>query len=249
MHTVPRAKGAVYLSPLRLEVIRLTEERNPSFDGPSLLKVTSKIEWEPRLVPIEFTQESKEIDAVDERGEALGVLDTMNVRPPIATTQAQVAIRFKAPQRSVEKIASLKGKLHCSVLGKPETFEFAKLSEAAAYLPLVQKKQSVSVTLDKVAKNNDLWEVGIRLHFDDVSADSNLVNGWIMQNEAYLIGPDGKRIDNAGFHHTQTDNEFGVVYQFELPASGVDGCTFVYKTFSGVRSLSFDYELKDLTLP
>ena len=113
----------------------------------------------------------------------------------------------------------------------------------------MQKKRSASVTLDKVAKNNELWEIGIRLGFDDAPRDSAIIDGRMMQNEAYLIGPDGKRIDNAGFHHVQAHNEFGVVYQFELPASGVDGCTFVYKTFSGVRQLSFDYELKDLPLP
>ena len=135
------------------------------------------------------------------------------------------------------------------VAGQPETFEFAKLSEAVGYLPLVQKNRSTGVTLDKVAKNNDLWEVGIRVGFDDVPKDSALVNGWIMQNEAYMIGADGKRVDNAGFHHVQTNDEFGIVYQFELPASGIDGYTFVYKTFSGVRQLSFDYELKDLLLP
>src|SRR5262249_36309037 len=110
-------------------------------------------------------------------------------------------------------------------------------------------KDAVTVFLDQVRKNNDLWEVVTRVRFNDAGKSLQPHRNWILQNETYLLGPDHNRVENAGFHYTmQTNSELGIVYQFELPAT-VEGYTFVYKTPSSIHVLPVTYEFKNLPLP
>jgi hypothetical protein len=90
----------------------------------------------------------------------------------------------------------------------------------------------------------------VRVRFDGAEAVSGSNRGWMLHDEAYIVGPDGKTIEKAGSDITQrTDNELGLDYQFELPETGLEGCTFVYKTASSIRTVPVPYEIKNLSLP
>jgi hypothetical protein len=108
---------------------------------------------------------------------------------------------------------------------------------------------AAKVTLEEVRKNGDTWELAVHVGFDDAGDALDSHRNWILQNPAYLEGPDGKPIPYDSMETTERDkNGIGLSYQFalkELPASGA----FVYKTPAMIVTKDFGYELKDIRLP
>jgi hypothetical protein len=206
------------------------------------------------LAPVMIEQPLAQLQAVDDQGQTLqfdGTEATLEAAIDGGGTGVELLFPFVPPPRTVRAISSLKGTLDVSLPGKVEAFEFNKLTQAAqpGFKPWEQNKEAVTVCLDQVRKNNDLWEVVTRVRFDDATGSLEPHRNWILQNEAYLIGPDQNRVENAGFHNNlQTNTELGIVYQFELSA-GVEGYTFVYKTPTSIHVLPVTYELKNLPLP
>ena len=98
------------------------------------------------------------------------------------------------------------------VPGKIETFRFSDLLAAKN----VEKRiAGVTVTLEQVRKNNDLWEVRIRVRFDDAGNSLESYRGWILQNDAYLEDPDGKTVPYDNQESRDRDkNEIGLAYLF-----------------------------------
>ena len=250
----PRTSRAAYTGPLRLEATKISAERHSASKKPGTLKVDLEVAWEPRLSPIAFSQSLKDLEAVDDEGQKLkiDVQDASLEAPaPGGGTAIEMLLPFVPPPRSAKAIASLKGTLTALLPGKVESFEFDQLDVAAKpqFQPLPQKKSGATVTLEQVRKNNEVWEVVIRLKFDDAANALESHRGWALENEAYLIGPDKKKIENAGYHSTlRTENELGMAYQFELPG-GIEGYTLVYKSPSSIHVLQLPYELKNLPLP
>ncbi len=233
---------------------RLVGERRPGIEPGGTLKVNLEIDWEPRLEPITFLQPTKLLHAVDDQGRELHfeVADAAIEAPVQGGTGVDLLLPFTAPPRDASSIALIKGTLTALVSGKVEDFEFDKLADAAkpGFKPLELKKDAAHVVLEQVRKNNDIWEVLVRVRFDAAASSMESHRGWIMQNEAFVVGPDKKPIEKAGsFISMRTDKEMGIGYQFELPETGLDGCTFVYKSASSIRTLEVPYELKNLPLP
>jgi hypothetical protein len=107
----------------------------------------------------------------------------------------------------------------------------------------------VSVVVDQVRKNNEVWEVRMRVVFDKAAGALESHLGWIFNNEAYLENPAGEQVQYATLETTrQTENEVGVAYLFDVP-EGLKGHTFVYKTPVAIVNMPVEYELKDLELP
>jgi hypothetical protein len=232
----------------------LVAERRPAMVPDGTLKVNLEIAWEPRLAPITFLQTMKDVHAVDDQGRELhfDVSDAALEAPVEGGTGVDLLLPFVAPPRNANAIASIKGTLTAIIPGKIETFDFDKLADAAkpGFKPLEKKKDAAHVVLEKVRKNNEIWEVLVRVRFDGAEAVSGSNRGWMLHDEAYIVGPDGKTIEKAGSDITQrTDNELGLDYQFELPETGLEGCTFVYKTASSIRTVPVPYEIKNLSLP
>lgn len=254
---LPRRDRGAYSGPLRIEATRLVSERHPGTSDSAALAVSLEIAWEPRLKPISFEQPLAQIQAVDDQGEELFVERpaqreerSLQVSATGGGTAVEMMIPFSAPPRSSAKIASLKGTLTALIAGKTEAFKFEKLSDAAkaGFKPLPQRIADATVVLDGVRKNNDIWEVAIRVRYATGGKTLAGNRGWMLQNDAYLTGADGQRIDKAGSHSSAVgEDEFGVSYQFDVP--DVDGCTFVYKTPSSIQSVPLEYELKNLPLP
>ncbi len=251
---LPRTDRAVYSGPLRLEVDRIVADRQPASKRQGSLKVNLAIAWEPRLAPVMVEQPLEKIQALDDQGKPLEFAaneGTLETAVDSGGTGVQLLFPFALPPRSVAAISSLKGALNISLPGRLEAFEFNNLAAATqpGFKPWEQRKDAVTVSLDQVRKNNDLWEVVTRIRFGSAADPPQPNHNWILQNEAYLEGPDHRRVENAGFHNSmQTNTELGIVYQFELP-TGVEGYTFVYKTPTSMHVLPVTYELKNLQLP
>ena len=248
---LPRLESATsYAGAFRLEATELLARRNLRNPQDHRLQLQLEVSWEPRLDPITIQQDLSQMSAVDEQGKAIaiegaeGVLEASIVPGELTT---ELLVPFALPNRDVKKIASLKGKLLAMVPGRVETFRFANLTQRN----VEQRKAGVTVVLDQVRKNNDVWEVRVLVRFDKASGALESHRGWIFNNEAYLetAGAEPKRINFDGFETTrQTDEEVGMAYVFDLE-KGPQGLTFVYKTPSVVTVLPVEYEMKNLELP
>jgi len=245
---LPRSGRATYSGPLRLEPLSITGSRRLRDPQGDSLQLTLEVAWEPRLKPISLKQKMADLAAVDENGNPLAVDDRRAEREAATGDAAAVELilPLKLPPREVKRIASFKGTLTAIVPGKIETFRFDDLVDARN----VEKRiAGVTVTLQQVRRNNQSWEVRVRVRFDEAGEALASHRGWIFNNEAYLEGPDDKPIPYDSLETTvQKKNEVGVAYLFRLDGPPADH-QFVYKTPGVILATGFDYEIKDVKLP
>lgn len=243
-----RAGHACCVGPFRIEPVAIVARRNLR-TGDGLLVLSVETLWEPRLRIIGLGQRLANIAATDEKGQPLSVANTeaqLEIPAGGNTSAVKIDLPFKLPSRNIHRIATLKSKLDAMIPGRVETFRFDKLATAK---DVERRVAGVTVTLEHVEKNNDVWEVRIRVRFDDAGDALASHRTWMFTNPAFLEGPDGKPIAYDTYETTrQEKNELGIAYIFS-PDQPLDTLTFVYKTPSTIVNTSFDYELKDIELP
>jgi hypothetical protein len=213
------------------------------------------VAWEPRLMPIALRQPLDAVEARGNDGRRIGVLNKQTeteVTTAPNSTAAELELPFQLPPRSMDKIASLKGKLVALVAGPVEKFEFAELpteSRDRQPTPVEQRRGAAVVTLDEARHTNDAWEIDVRVRFDKPLNALESHRTWIITNPAYLLGPGRERIDPAGYEQTrQSSDEVGMKYVFHV--KGADRrLTFVYETPNSFLEVPVEYELHDLPLP
>jgi hypothetical protein len=239
---------AVYSEAFRFEAVRIESRRNlrdPAADG---TRVTLAVSWEPRLDIVSLRQPLDRVVAVGSDGRTLqlGRTGALNVPVDGGLSSVELGIPLARPDRSVDKIVNLKGELTALIPGAVEVFEFSELGDARG----VRKRVAgATVTLERWRKNVDVYEARLRVRFDNAGGALESYRGWIYRNEAYLVGPDGKRIEHVGNHPTHQDaNEIGLSVLFDLP-QGPDGCRLVYTTPAVVLRVHLPYELTDIPLP
>jgi hypothetical protein len=245
----PRSGRAFYSGPFRFEATGLTAERNLRVPELEALNVDVEVAWEPRVKPISLRQALEAVKAVDENGAALAVGDASSALETAAgddSTAVKLTIPFKLPARPTRQIAELKSTLQAILPGKVETFRFGDLATAK---DVEKRVAGVAVTLEGIRKNNDLWQVRMRVTFDEAGEALATHRGWVFKNDAFLEDAAGKRHEYDVFETTrQSSNEIGIAYGFVLDKAP-DDMTFVYKTPGVLIATGFDYELKNLELP
>jgi hypothetical protein len=153
---------------------------------------------------------------------------------------------FELPERGVGRIASLKGTIVTTLPGRVATFSFDKLGTAKN---VEQRQAGVTVTLEQVRKNGDLYQVRIGVVFDQAANALESHRGWILENPAYVIDAKGNRLEHFGIERTREgENEIGLSYVFDLP-EGPERCKFFYETPAAIIRSEIPYELKDIELP
>ncbi len=245
---VSRAAAACYSGPFRFEPVFIEARRDLRNPDSRSLRLTLEVAWEPRLSPIGLKQKAADLKAVDEQGKPLHFDDdTAELEVPVeGVSSVRLPLALTLPSRDVKRIASLKGTLTAMLPGKTETFVFDKLTDAKK----VEKRVAgVTVTLVQARKNNAVWQVFVRVRFDQPGDALQSHRGWILNNEAYLEDPAGKRIDHAGYETAgQAENTVGMAYMFVLDGT-LKGHKFVYKTPGLIVATGYDYEIKDIELP
>jgi hypothetical protein len=240
---------ARYSGPFRIEVTEIQAQRNLRQPDQTSLKLQLEVAWEPRLRPIVVSQPAGSLKAATDQGGALTISQpaaVLDVEVPRGTQAAEIVLPFNLPPRNVTKITSLQGKLLVLVPGRQVKFRFDNITKAAGQ---TQRRGGVQVTLDDVRKNNEIWEVHMRLTLDDDKGALESHRDWVFQNVAYLVGKDDQPIDSAGLETTrQTPNEVGVAYLYDV-ADGIEGLSWVYETPASIVEMPVEYELKDIELP
>ena len=245
----PRYGRVSYSGPFRIELLEIQAQRNLRQPTRNSLKLQLEVAWEPRLRPIALSQPVADVEAATDAGEQLAVAQpeaVLDVEVPVGTQAAEIILPFELPPRDTKRISTLRGKLRALVPGRQVKFQFDDLTNAAVK---TQRRGGVQVTVDNVRKNNEVWEIHMRLALDEDNDALQSHRGWVFQNLSYLVGGDGDPIDNAGFETTrQTRNEVGIAYLFDL-ADGIEGLTWVYETPAAIVEVPVEYVLKDIALP
>ncbi len=244
-----RTAHPCYAGPFRLEITEVSLVRNLRTPNTSGMQLRLEVLWEPRLCPITVAQHLADISATDNQGRNVAV------RVPDATVSAvtepsvggvELVLPMELPQRSAQSLASVQGQLAVLIPGRAATFEFKNLAAAAN---VSQRKAGVVVTFEKLIKNVDVSEVRVRIRFDDASQSLQSHLGWIYRNEAYLRGPDGKQLKQAGVQLIRKEaNEVTLAYLFALDKPP-QGYTFVYRTPILIVETKIPYKLKQIPLP
>lgn len=255
LHLVPRPTlvaqrvgRAAYCGPLRIEPVAVVARRDLREALGNSLQLTLEVAWEPRLRPIAFKQRLADVAAADQQGRPLEVLDPAAVleAPALNMPQLELTIPWKLPPRDAAAIATLRGRLLAIVPGRQQTFRFDNLLLARN---LEQRAAGVSVVLERVVQNGRLWQVRIRVKFDEAGEALESHRGWILENEAYLEDAAGKTFSYDALETTQqTAESIGLAYGFVLDEPP-ETLRFVYQTPGAIIRASLEYRLEDIPLP
>lgn len=247
---LPRFGRAAYEGPFRFEptvISAVRDLRNPTTN--SSLRIRLESSWEPRLNPIVLSLPLNRVLAVDDQRR---VLVTSNSKASLKalvqplTSNVEFDIPFQAPDRSARRITSLQGVITAVIPGRVETFRFRDLKKTDH---ASQHRAGVTVTYEQLRKNDDVYEVRIRIRFDNATDILASHQGWFYRNDAFVLDSQGQRIEQAGLQLTsRKEDEVGIAYlfAFEKPISEY---TFVYKTPSLILRKEISFELKNISLP
>jgi len=246
---VARTGRAAYGGIFRIEPVRIDSVRDLRHPAVSGLRLAVQIAWEPRVAPISLAQPLAELRAFDENGDSIevdGAPRTIEAGVVGGASAVEMRLPFELPERGVGRIASLKGTIVTTLPGRVATFSFDKLGTAKN---VEQRQAGVTVTLEQVRKNGDLYQVRIGVVFDQAANALESHRGWILENPAYVIDAKGNRLEHFGIERTREgENEIGLSYVFDLP-DGPEQCKFFYETPAAIIRSEIPYELKDIELP
>ncbi|PQO37094.1 hypothetical protein C5Y96_08015 [Blastopirellula marina] len=208
-----------------------------------------QVAWEPRVEPIVIKLPLDQLKIEDENGKSLiadeqmGSLDTEVLQ---GVSAVDIQLPLSGVKRDSQKIAKLKGDMVALMPGRIETFTFDKLETARN---VKDTRGTIEVVLEAFRRNGDIWEASILLRLLNEQGALESHRGWVYNNEAYLQGPDGERIDIAGFEETYRDvDTVGMSYKFVLERE-VGDFQFVYRSPASIISLPVSFELTDIPLP
>lgn len=244
-----RYGSAAYGGPFRMEVLEVQSQQNLRQPDEKSLKLQLEVAWEPRLQPIAVSQPAIDVSAtVDEAKILLGLYPdaVFSAEIPHGAQSTDLVLPFELPPRGVTKIASLKGKLRAVLPTKQVKFEFADLEHAAGKS---QKQEDIELVIDSVKKNNEIWELHMRLRLDETSHALETYRSWAFENASYLVDAKGEKFENAGLENTsQSEHEISVAYFFDV-TEGLKDMKWVYETPAAIVEVPIEYELKDIELP
>ena len=248
--TVSRVGLAAYAGPFRIEAVNVVAQLGLRSIKRQSASIELEIAWEPRLRPIALSQPIESLEVVADDGSKIALASpqaSLDVEVQPGTHATELNIPLVLPPRSVSTIATFKGELSALVPGRSVEFRFDDLEAAKG----VEKQQGgVKVVLDGVRKNQELWEIHMRLKVESEEAGLESHRGWVFQNTTYLLNKNDEIVDHAGFETTlQSEREVGLAYFFELPDDDLSQYTWVYQTPAAIVRVPVKYELKDIPLP
>jgi hypothetical protein len=258
--TLPRQATAqaghvYYANAFRIEVVQVVANRNLRATGRDGLRIDLEIVWEPRLRPIHLSQPAALLRVVDQDGTPLAVANphaTFDLEVPSGSHAIELTIPLALPARPLEQIAQFSGQMTALVPGRLVDFRFMQLQGDKVSSKTRSREQhhhGVTVTLDRVSRNHDLWEIHMRLRVDGPVDALQSHRDWVFQNLTYLQNAQGKVIDHGGFETVlQTEQEIGLTYFFDVPDS-IDNYTWVYRTPASMVRVPIKYELRNIPLP
>ena len=261
--TVGGSAGEIFLTPTEINPPAIPMDANGIFQI-SVLQVSSRrnlenpeldycglrvrVRWEPRLAPITLAIPASSITVTDEFD------DQVLLPNPTATFSASVQpeipeVEFSIPiglvDRQIEKISKLEATMNAVMPGRTESFEFRRIGRLEPGYK--QSKAGVSVSIEGIEKNEELFGVLVKYSFDETGDALESHISWIFENPLKLIDKDGKEyMPLAKESGGRQKNAASVRYYFgENPAAMTLKC----ETPAAIVSTEVKILLKDIPLP
>ena len=237
------ASGIFQISVLQVSSRRNLE--NPELDYCGL---RIRVRWEPRLAPITLAIPASSITVIDEFD------DKVLLPNPTATFSASVQpqipeVEFSIPiglvDRQIEKISKLEATMNAVMPGRTESFEFRRIGRLEPGYK--QSKAGVSVSINGIEKNEELYGVFVKYSFDETGDALESHMSWIFENPLKLIDKDGKEYQPLAKESAGRDkNSAGIRYYF---ADDPAAMTLKCETPAAIVSTEVKVVLKDIPLP
>ncbi len=252
-----RSEFVAYDGAFRFEAVRMRARRGLRESDVNRLELFLEAAWEPRLTPIAATVNFDSFSAKVDEGGLLGggeselpVTRRGKLALDVFEQSSEFPVHLALPSRDAKQIKSIRGTISALLPGRIETFRFERLATAK---DVRQRVGDVTVVLNEVRKNQALWEVRIRVQFqDDAGALESHLASWVSTNDIYLQSLDGKRqqmadaVDDPDAVTTQT----GAGYFFVLEDDdSIDNYRLIYRTPGALVKRDVTFEFKDLPLP
>ncbi len=247
-HWGSRQSGAAYSGAFRIEPVNVVSRRELRDPQARQLQIELDLSWEPRLHPIMILQSNNTVRATLDNGQLLQPSDEhaveMNITPQAKALEVPLALPL--PPRGATKITQLTGEFGVLLPGQVESFEFRNL---LAKKRVEQRQGGTTVVLEHVGKNDGLWEVTIKVVFENASGALDSHRTWIFNNEVWLENAKGEKFPYGSLETTrQTANEVGVAYLFSVQ-DDLQDYKLVYRSPTSIFRVAVKYDLKDIPLP
>ncbi len=240
---------AFYKGPFRIDVlfVQATRRFGVAMDGQ--LQVSVQLSWEPRLQPVYVQIPMSSIEAKIGEDEVLASVNPA-AAPEIPLNyggcSAQIDLQLERPARSVSSIASLAGELIMAVPSEKHEYQFTKFANGARQM---QEFGEVKVLLEGARRNGKVYEMRLRVQMANAQGALDSFRGWVLSNEAYMLDPNGNRVENLGFNtYAMTEDSVGIAYLFQINGDP-DDFTLVYVSPASVSKQAVQYRLNEIILP
>ena len=238
-----------YVGPFRVAFKQLTEVRDLQA-GTSAASAQLEVAWEPRLRPMLLTLKSDGLAVKDDKNrevkpQAMMESNEVVLRPE--NPAAEMNLNLEAPDRSAKKLSSFRIKAEVTIPAGIKTFRFPSLAQEN----VTQKQGDVSVTLQNVEIDEQVWKVNVVLVYPGDGPAFESYRQGLFNNRLWLQKADGSRFEhNGGFSNTSSDGgKLGFEYLFvDAPGKPAD-YQLVYETPSKVMTIPLEFEFKDVPLP
>ena len=246
---IKRRRSTGYSGAFRGEPSLIELSRDVSSNEDGRMRLSVQISWEPAATPIFMTIPGKSVRATlnnDVELLSLNPLSNPEFTPVEGALTTEVMLQFAAPPRECDAIKEVSLEIAALFPGSLQTFRFDDLSTKET---VKLKHGDLTIALEPVSESGEFSEFRMSLLLNDASGVFDSYRGWVLNKEAYLLDPKGKRLENQGFHTRRlADNEVGISYLFEMPANP-QGYVFVYEVPGSVVKRSIPLTLKNIPLP
>ena len=235
--------------PFRINVasIQSSIQFNSRLGGQLDLSLTTS--WEPRLKPVYLQIPMAKVEAIT-NGETTLTSASADSNPEVPLngtgSSTQIDLQLQRPTREMTKLTKLSGEIVFAVPSERHKYVFKKFGNGARQ---VEKFGEVEITLEGARRNNAVYEIRVLAEIDNDEGVLESYRGWALSNEAYLLDPKGRRLENAGWQtYAVTSNAVGIAYLFQINGNP-DDFQLVYESPASITSQSVKFELQDIELP
>jgi len=247
----PRSGRAAYAGPFRVELAEAMAVHHVASPSQSRWEWKAWFSWEPRLKPVflQFPMRKLVLETVDGSLLQPAAPDASpEYQPAPGANQLEAVFAFtrSGDQALPEGTLKMRGTFQTALPGDTVQATIDALDEPGRKVVQVG---NLSVSVDRIRKNGKLYEINARIQLMQAQQTMESFRSWAMNNEAYLLGPEGERLENVGWQTTSLrGTEVGLSYLFDL-SDGPKDHRFVYEAPGAVAELGLDWEIPDVPRP
>jgi hypothetical protein len=213
------------------------------------LDLSLLVSWEPRLKPVYMQIPMASMQATTDTEKTLAAPNPQ-AYPEIPLNaggcNAQIDVQLARPDRDAKRLTKLSGEFAIAVPGEKHKFIFKKFGNGARQS---EKFQEVSVTLEGARKNGAVFEMRVLVEFGNAAGALDSFRGWVLSNEAYLLDPKQRRLENVGLQtYSVTSDSVGIAYLFQINGNP-DEFQLVYESPAAMSKQTVKYQLENIDLP